>query len=174
MDSFNSGAQGRLESGRYSMALQGGDVQKLETSSGFGSLTQETQKLILGQAVLMFRGVKVQKSSETLGLYVDITPTRATERGAEYTISIKRSLAEPTQQGEIKSASVNFDETLTIPNGATLAIAGLIPRRPVSESEYDIYKASFLKIMGDSDFQNGEKDFVLLIKPHFIPAENPQ
>ncbi|MCC6278081.1 MAG: zinc ribbon domain-containing protein [Oligoflexia bacterium] len=170
-EGFNQGAQGRLELGRYALAIQNSEIQKLESMTGFDSLAQETRKLSQGQSTLVFRGVKEPKSGETLGLYIEITPVRVHEKGADYTVSIKRSLIEGVNPADQKPVSVNFDESIPIPNGATLAISGLLPRKPMTESEFELYKSSFLKVMGDPDFQSGDKDLVILVRPHMTTVD---
>jgi hypothetical protein len=168
--------EGHLDIGRYSMAIIPqfrAKYEGLTRDAGFKTLASESRNLALMQPSLVFRGGKEPKSNETIGFFVEVTPVRSTDRGIEYKVSVKRSLPEISPTNEMHVASQNFDETVTLPPHSGLAIAGLLPRKPLVEGEEELYKANILKALLDPAFQRGDEEFVILINPRFHPPQTP-
>jgi hypothetical protein len=168
-------SEGTVDIGRYSMGLVPqfkNKYQAAKADSGFKSLASETRGLTLGQSTLVFRGGKEPKTNETMGFFVDITPSRQAEHGTEYKLSIKRTLPEILPTGELKMASQNFDETLNVPHGDGVVIAGLLPRKQLVPGEDELYKSNILRALLDPGFQQGTDEFVVIINPHFSEPTN--
>ncbi len=160
----------RLEVGVYGMAIVPqfkAHLDALIASGTFRSLAVENRNLAPSQPSLVFRGGKEPKSNDAIGFYVEVTPARQNERNSEFKISIKRSLPEVSPTGEIKIVSQNFpDETVVLPRGYGVAIAGVLPRKNLYEGEDDLYKTNVLKALLEPAFQKGEEEFILMIYPH--------
>jgi hypothetical protein len=166
MERMSQEGEGTLEIGRYSVSVVPQFKTKydaVKSDTNFHSLTVETKSLTTSQPSLVFGGGKEPKTNDAIGFFVEITPTRMTERGMEYRTSIKRSLPELTTPTEVKVASQNFDDTLVIPMGSGVVIAGLLPRKNLAEGEDELYKNNILRALIDPEFQKGDSEFLIVL-----------
>jgi hypothetical protein len=166
MERLSQEGEGRLEIGRYSVTVVPQFKSKydgVKSDTNFHHLSEESKALAVSEPSLVFGGGKEPKTNDAIGFFVEITPTRMTERGMEYRTSIKRSLPELSSTNEVKVTSQNFDDTLVIPIGSGVVIAGLLPRKSMAEGEDELYKNNILRALVDPDFQKGENEFLIVL-----------
>ena len=164
-----------LDVGRYTIAVVPQFKNKYDAvkgDAGFKQLAVESRNLAMGQPSLVFRGGKEPKSNETIGFWVELTPSRNTERGVEYKISIKRSLPDITSSGDFKVNTQSFEETITIPPESAVIFAGLLPRKQIVDGEDELYKGNVMSPFLEPAFEKGDEEFLIIVNPHFNQTSN--
>ena len=161
---FNDIAQGHLEIGRLSTATfnqgkfpSGNSMVKSQGPAEFGTAQ-------LGQSKVLFSGGREPKSGDPIGFFIEVVPTKKTDDVTDYKISIRVSLPDMAA-GEVKIVSDKWDEGFSLPNGNGFAVAGLLPRKTISDVERDIYADNVLKALLSPEFQKGDDEFVVFVYP---------
>lgn len=135
------------------------------------SAAPQSQPLIVNQPVVVYRGTRDGATGQNLGLTVEITPTSPTAddsqgQGLPLQLRVTRVLRDPSLTPPIDETTIPNPELFQVPSGSSLFLAGVLPRRPLTENDEQLYRTvNVLKVLTSESFKANITEFVIFIEP---------
>jgi len=179
LDGFNSDADSRLQIGTASAGIIPNFKSKLDTGirqNLVENLATETRSIAPNQQSIIFQGGREQKTSDSIGFFVEVYPTKQTDKGVEIKVNVRRVLPDASGGTPQHIVSANFDDTFVIPNGNAAFMGGLLPHDVSARVEMPEQFATIpvLRPLLDKGFQSNTSEFVILVAPSLTDTTSLQ
>jgi hypothetical protein len=135
--------------------------QRLTGSRNWHSLgTPSTKPIAINKRNLFFSTMPDQ----TAGLTVQVIPLARDEAGTRLQVDANRTLRDPAATAA-DSYNFRMPENFTLPKGSALIVTGVLPHRPLSDGETQLYRnLNVLKSMTGDPFRSGATDIAIIVE----------